>query len=163
MIDMGSIKLINKNIKCDYYLCDDENDNLKDFFQKACNYESEKYFDGYPDNCILCKNKTTDATYNHINLFMSLGKSYCLKCEIRYSKADKVWKCCKIENKNEKIYLCSNKLSDVNNYICENPSHILNNKLTLLYDNSDLEDFNAKKKYMLAQKNINQYNFNILI
>lgn len=161
LIDLGSLKLLKDHVKelvqtdksvykfdqseylkFDYYISTNiNNDNnvndIEDFFQKANYYEQEEYSDGYPEKCVICNKKTFIATYCYKNLLMGLGNSFCLGCEIRYSKSDKVWKCCKCckyyynYNNSEKekssdnvsIHLCSNILSNTNGYQCVNTKH----------------------------------------
>jgi hypothetical protein len=152
MIDLASLKLLknyvnqyigpNGNIfkfnpadylSMDYYISNDEQDNLEEFFEKANFYESEEFTDGYPNNCIICLKKTSEATFGHNNTFMGLGNSFCLGCQIRYSLSDKVWKCCKLEKYpyDDSINVCSNKLSSSNNYLCTDLSHLENYRLNI--------------------------------
>lgn len=158
MIDLGSLKLLKNYVKhffqsngstfkfnpsdylsLYYYISDNEQDNLEKFFEQANLYESEEFTDGYPNNCVICLKKTTEATYGYNNIHMGLGNSFCLCCQIRYSKSEKVWKCCKLEKGliDGDIDLCSKKLSSTNNYMCTNPSHMEKYRLNIYDGNSN--------------------------
>ena len=166
IIDLGSLKMLKNHIKhytqvygsiykndpsdylsLDYYISDDKQDNLEEFFERANLYESEEFNDGYPDNCVICLKKTTEATYGYNNICMGLGNSFCLDCQIRYSKSDKAWKCCKLEKgyKDDDINLCSNKLSSSNNYMCINPYHLEKYRLNTVDSNSNKLKSNFKE------------------
>jgi hypothetical protein len=161
ILDLGSLKLLknyinqyvqpNGNIfkfnpsdylSLDYYSSNSDQDNLEEFFDQANLYQSEEFNDGYPNNCVICLKKTTEATFGHNNSFMGLGNSFCLGCQIRYSKSDKVWKCCKLEKcpYTDSIDLCSNNLSSSNNYLCVNSSHLENYRLNIIDTNSNFQD-----------------------
>lgn len=152
MIDLGSLKLLKNYVKqypnpngsifklnpsdylsLDYYISDNPQDNLEKFFEQANLYETEEFTDGYPNNCVICYKKTNEASFGHNNTFIGLGNSFCLGCQIRYSKSDKVWKCCKLKKgyTDGDIDLCSNKLSSSNGYICVNPAHLEKYRLNI--------------------------------
>ena len=157
LIDLGSLKLLKNHTKentqsngyiykfeplnylsLDYYISDSEQDNLEEFCQQANFYELEEFTDGYPDKCIVCNKKTAEATFEHNNMFMGLGNSFCLGCQIRYSKSNNVWECCKLKKgfREGEINLCSNNLSSTNNYQCDNSSHLEKYRLNICDSNS---------------------------
>ena len=79
--------------------------------------EMEYYGDEYPENCILCNNKTSEGHFEYKNMYMGLGNAYCSKCNIRYSKTRKTWECCKV-HKNENN-VCEGVINDANSFICQ--------------------------------------------
>jgi hypothetical protein len=56
---------------------------------------------------------------------MGLGTSFCADCNMRYSKSENSWICCKLTNKidddkdNYGTNICSSKLEPSTNYICD--------------------------------------------
>ena len=71
--------------------------------------ENEYYGDGYPNNCIERGDLTSKASYSYSegkfsSSFTGLGNGYCHKCQIRFSKTEQRWKCCKLSNHNN--YMC---------------------------------------------------------
>ena len=161
LIDLGSLKLLNNDNKSsfeftnnllnlNYYIISD--DIVK--FVSDFNKNSEIYSDGYPDNCIRCNRLTKNAIYNDNNTSMGLGNSFCDSCEIRYSKSNNCWECCKIEKSNI-IYnlICSSKLSYENNYICNN-FHLDNTKLVINYIKSINPKYPNKENVNVISKSI---------
>jgi hypothetical protein len=161
MIDLGSLKLLKKYVKqyvqpnsnifkfnpfyylsLDYYLSNSDQDNMEEFFEQANLYQTEEFTDGYPNKCVICFKKTSEAIFAYKNILMGLGNSFCLECQIRYSLSDKVWKCCKLKkcSDTDSIDLCSNKLSSSNNYLCDNLSHLENYRLNITDTNSNFQD-----------------------
>lgn len=108
--DLGSLKLIKGKeshyLKLDSYNID--SDELDQFIGLMPTISPEKYGDGYPINCIKCNARTSIAIYGHDFMSIGLGNSYCNSCEIRYSKTENTWICCKLEPDNKSI--CSGEL-----------------------------------------------------
>jgi hypothetical protein len=172
LMDLGSLKLLKNHIRkytcqngkiidddksdylnINYYLVNNETSSLDNFFEESKLYKTEEFNDGYPNNCIICKKKTSEASYGYNNTFMGLGNSFCLGCHIRYSKSDKSWQCCKLKKdpRSETIMLCSNNLSNSNNYLCDSLSHVENYKLHI---NNSTNDNNTEYDGVFTKKKI---------
>lgn len=134
-IDLGSLKkesITNINsmicLKLDYYSIIPSNnlDKLNDFFDKCNKFEEVEYSDEYPTYCIKCNELLSITEYYSQSLTINLGNSFCTKCEIRYSKKENSWICCKLSKEldNDKKYtynpICTSKLYPTNNYQCAN-------------------------------------------
>lgn len=82
-----------------------------------------KYGDGYPDECVVCREKTAEATLHYgRNATMGLGSGYCMRCEIRYSYSEKRWVCCKIVECGEDSVGCWKEV-DMKIGKCVDPEH----------------------------------------
>ncbi len=113
-------------LKLDYYsLASNDSNELNNFIEKSSKFE-EEYSDGYITYCAKCNGLTSIGTYNFKNITMGLGKSFCTKCEIRYSQSENSWLCCKLTNsidndiKYHDTNICHTKLNSENNYECVN-------------------------------------------
>ena len=140
LIDLGSLKFVenyeknssmfnfktkpNNYLLLDYYKIDLETDIDKYITKIIALDVEETSFEGYPLKCAKCSNLTKTAIYGYNNITMGLGNSYCVNCDIRYSKSDNSWICCKLTNKMDDdkddfgINICSCKLEPTTNYIC---------------------------------------------
>lgn len=100
LIDLGSLKIKqekpNELVICYYQV---ESGKSTEFIKKFT-IDSEPYDDGYPLYCVGCGKLTYVASWIHNTVFMGLGNSYCPNCEIRYSKSDGKWICCKLNSSN---------------------------------------------------------------
>jgi len=81
------------------------------------------YTDGYPDLCIICSDSTQICTFGSKNTFINFGSGFCSKCDIRFSKSDKIWKCCKVIESNNKSLdnLCCKTIEGIKS--CSNSLH----------------------------------------
>jgi hypothetical protein len=68
---------------------------------------------GYELYCINCGELTTQASWGYNYTTGKLGNSYCEKCEIRFSKSEGLWMCCKLSEEpiGYEYYFCSNKVN----------------------------------------------------
>ena len=142
IFDIASLKLVNKEITEE-----ENKSNINSFFgyKKYSNKSTIKYLvinsytinkntnlkkwindfseemiiygDEYPENCILCNNKTCEASYHYKNMYMGLGNAFCGNCNIRYSKTKKIWECCKPNKEGD--FLCEEMVNNTNSYICQ--------------------------------------------
>lgn len=120
LLDLGSLKF-DKMKK--YYIYEHDiltinsynfdEKNIEDNISLLMASSEEEYSDGYPNNCIKCGKTTKNAIYINDIYTYGLGSSYCNTCEIRFSKTDNKWICCKITLDNN---ICSKHLD--NNFYC---------------------------------------------
>lgn len=106
-------KYNNQLIINSYKLSEDEIEKFTSNFSD----DNEYYGDGYPNNCIQCGELTFKANYSYAfgkysYSHMGLGKAYCHNCQIRFSKTDQKWVCCKIINTDN--YMCNNTVTKDN-------------------------------------------------
>ena len=126
----------NNYLLLDYYKIDLETD-IDKYITKITDTDVEDTeFEGYPLKCTKCLNLTKTATYKYKNIYIGLGDSFCPDCNMRYSKSENSWICCKLTNKidddkdNFRTNICSCKLEPSNNYIC-NEQQVHSNKFSL--------------------------------
>lgn len=99
VFDLGSLKQDQSDsIVIDSYQV---SDGEVDTFISEYKNPPEYFGDGYPNDCILCKNLTSITSYGYNNTYCSLGDSYCQECGIRFSKSDKKWLCQKLNLNND--------------------------------------------------------------
>ena len=105
LIDLGSVKYSKEYKYCsilkkilDCFVINIYKVNIEeiDSFIKDFNDEPEYFGNGYPDNCIRCKKLTSIGKFGYKYLYMELGESYCKDCNIRFSKLENRWICCKL-------------------------------------------------------------------
>jgi hypothetical protein len=123
LLDLGSVKYIKEykfdsifKKKLDCFVINSykvKRDELSNFI-KEFDSEQEYFGNGYPHNCIQCKKITSITKFFYENLHVYLGESYCKDCNIRFSKSENRWECCKL-NKNN--YFCSATVLD--NKLCD--------------------------------------------
>ena len=133
-----------------YKVSTDELDAFIDNFSAG----NEYYGDGYPNNCIECGDLTFKATYTYpqgkfASCFTGLGNGYCPKCQIRFSKTEQRWECCKLSHPEN--YMCSNVITK--NNPC-NKEHSLTHKIVIHSDKEQSEKFPYKKELDLTRNNI---------
>lgn len=104
------------------------------------------YTDGYPNSCVICSGPTSVGMFGSKNMLMNLGSGFCVKCEIRYSVSDGVWKCCKVIESHNKLWddLCCNCVSE--NLPCVNPAHSTTQNLECVFEGIELK-YPFKKRY----------------
>lgn len=145
IIDLGSVCIINED-KDTYSVYSNKNyiyyslyhanraENIDDVISKLESTTPENAYDnGYPMNCVKCRNQLNIAWLYIGNSHQALGSGYCPECMIRYSKTNKAWLCCKyieIDEYYHNIKCCSNILNTENGYVCEIPHCIIDGKYT---------------------------------
>jgi hypothetical protein len=99
-------------------------------------YEVYKDYDeyGYKPYCIKCEKLTNQASWGYDYTTGKLGNSYCQNCEIRYSKTEDAWLCCKLTDEpiGYQFYFCSNKL--VKGLVCDK-EHSKTKKIEVVSNN----------------------------
>ena len=104
-IDLGSVDLKTNNTnKPDLVI--NVYDNIDSVSEPPLFYGSD-----YPINCINCNKLTSHGTIIEqrsygATSYLGLGESYCQTCEVRYSKSNCKWVCCKIVKKYSN-YICA--------------------------------------------------------
>lgn len=139
LIDLDSLKFVENYISLssnfksnsksyllmDYYKIDLAADIDKCMVEITKVNIDDSSFDGYPIKCAKCLSLTKTAMYKTNHILMGLGDSFCIDCNIRYSKSENSWICCKLSNKVdscENIFstnICSCKLEPGENYVCK--------------------------------------------
>lgn len=93
-------------LELNYFCCKSENE------LDSLDFKEMEYFgDGYKDLCIMCGNLTCIAecigSEKLVFSNLGMGRSYCDRCKVRYSKTDKKWVCCRL---NENAEFCSGEV-----------------------------------------------------
>jgi hypothetical protein len=156
LFDMGSTRIeINKSNKTENQLIITSykvsNSELENFINSFSD-NNEYYNDGYANNCIECGEVTSIANYSYSNskysaTHLGLGRGYCFKCQIRYSKTEQIWKCCKLKNNDD--YLCSNTVTK--NNMCKKEHSTANEIVIKSYGEQSCK-FPYKKEINLTRK-----------
>jgi hypothetical protein len=115
-------------------------------------YDHTERDQGYPMKCIKCRGNTVrGCNVKDYSTVLSLGKSFCTTCMIRYSETNKYWQCAKPAKSGPfPGYCCWEKVEGPNNYFCDK-EHLTESEYELVYKTTP-EDVTRYNK--LAEVNI---------